>query len=120
MKRLLIPTMTLIVVANTCGATPIIDDKAKHAIESVARASIAKLYCKGAQFDQEEGEKILADAISVYGKKTVSDLETALDSQFSQEAFDNAALWCAETRNFVKESQEAIPLFFSDTDSNEQ
>jgi hypothetical protein len=52
--------------------------------------------------------------MSRYGKKTVSDLETALDTQFSREAFDNAALWCAETRNFVKESEEPIPLSFKD------
>jgi hypothetical protein len=90
------------------------ENKVKHAIEAVARASIAQLYCKGAQFDQGDGEKILADAISRYGKKTVSDLETALDTQFSREALDNAALWCAETRNFVKECEEPIPLSFKD------
>jgi hypothetical protein len=114
MKRLLISTMALIAAAHTCGAKPINDDKVKHAIESVARASIAQLYCKGAQFDQEDGEKILADAMSIYGNKTVSDLETALDTQFSREALDNAALWCAKTRNFVKESEEPIPLSFKD------
>jgi len=44
-------------------------------IEVGARASIAQLYCKGAQFDQGDGEKILADAMSIYGKKTVSEPE---------------------------------------------
>ena len=75
MKRLLISTMALIAAAHICGAKPINDDKVKHAIEAVARASIAQLYCKGAQFDQGDGEKILADAMSIYGKKTVSEPE---------------------------------------------
>jgi hypothetical protein len=119
MKRLLISAIILIDVMQTCGAKPIKDDKIKHAIEAVARASIAELYCKGAQFDHEEGEKILADAISSYGEKTVSELESAFDKQYSRDALDNSVLWCAETRNFVKKSQERIPLSFKDVDEEQ-